>query len=474
MAKRFYGFTWNYPDAEEDHYMIEINSYANTIKYTWVNKDELSFIAFQGERGKENGRLHLQGMVCFKEPHRITGLKKIFFSDIEKNIHWHVWDTRQNCYEYCTKEDTRSDFISWEWGNLDSQGKSHEWETVQTALDTGVNYTTVAQQHFQFYLRHDRALTSYNLNHSKVAERRRNMPVIQPKLYHLYGESGVGKSQTIRMVSAASELTMFEPAIGGANVWWDGAQGSEILFLDDFYGGIKFNQLMNLLDGNSTMQLQTKGGFIDKPHWVVIFMTTNFGLETLYPNVDSGRKKGLTRRFQDFGRSIRIPFALDYKYIWEKKWPENLFGTRPDCIPWPVCDACLAKDIPCDCDSLVIEPGKPTKRVTELVTRNEVSNNTGETSSMKTDTPLASDWNQFTPVFDSNNGFSTSPNWLPPLKKKYPGSMHLSIKDWDRMRKDGFSVYIERDGDAWHYLAKEEDLEKWAKYKDDTWGLYDF
>ncbi len=438
MAKRFWGFTWNYKgNVDVNH---DIDKYFDILEFHWKLYGDFTFIYGQEERGGLTERLHIQGMICLNRPLRLAGLKKLFSNDAEKHINWRVWDTREHAYTYCSKESFEN-CRKYEWGVLNSQGRSHEWEVVQKCLDEGVGMTSIAQEHFNFYLRHNRNLVTYELNHSKVAERWRNQKSEQPKLFHLYGASGVGKSQTVRMIAETSGLAMFEPAIGGANDWWDGALGSELLFLDDFYGGIRFNQLMNLLDGSSTMQLQTKGSFIDKPKWKAIFITSNFALETLYPNVDSGRKRGLIRRFESFGRSVKIPFALDYKYIWEKRWPEGLLGSRPDCIPWPnsVTEIVRSENLPDNSNS---------------VTGNEVPNNTKVTSTT-------------VPVRDPD---ATPPPSKWPVTGRTGIKIFIKIEFFNKMITDGFEAFSERCLDGWKYYCHPWVFEKYVKYQNERWS----
>ncbi len=156
----------------------------------------------------------------------------------------------------------------------------------------------------------------------------------QAVLYHLWGSSGCGKTQTMRKLIRGTGLSFFEPALGGSSVWWDGCEGSEILLLDDFFGAIPFAELMRVLDGLSSPMLQVKGGMVKKPHWKLILMTTNQPLDDLYPRVHNSRTPGLARRFRDFGVSRRVSPPVTYESTQDGWWPGDLLGDKPESIPW--------------------------------------------------------------------------------------------------------------------------------------------
>lgn len=84
-----------------------------------------NFLIYQLEKG-ENGTLHHQGYVNFKQPIALTGLKKLL-----KEAHW---EARKGSHDqakaYCSKDDTRIDG-PWKFGIEPEQGKRSHWRSSQ-------------------------------------------------------------------------------------------------------------------------------------------------------------------------------------------------------------------------------------------------------------------------------------------------------------------------------------------------------
>lgn len=65
----------------------------------------------------------------------------------------------------------------------------------------------------------------------------------------------------------------------------DGYYGQTAILFDDFYGGVKYTQLLKMLDGYP-MQIGKKGGFVQK-RWRTVLFTSNASPMEWY-------KRGLT------------------------------------------------------------------------------------------------------------------------------------------------------------------------------------
>lgn len=58
-----------------------------------------------------------------------------------------------------------------------------------------------------------------------------------------YGETGVGKSHRA-FAEAGDDVYVWVDDNG----WWDGYTGQEVVIINDFRGGIKYNELLQLID----------------------------------------------------------------------------------------------------------------------------------------------------------------------------------------------------------------------------------
>lgn len=73
------------------------------------SESKATYVCGQLEKGEE-GTLHLQFFVNFKNPQRCAALKKI-----DNKIHIEVVKINNGAHDYCMKEDTRVDG-PWEFG----------------------------------------------------------------------------------------------------------------------------------------------------------------------------------------------------------------------------------------------------------------------------------------------------------------------------------------------------------------------
>ncbi len=339
MTSRFFLGTFQCDSEEEVYFMCGLG--ANLVQ----SRPDISYTAGQGEVG-ETGNPHVQFVFGMTKSVRIPAAVRSLGLEW-LGTHLEIPNgTRAVNREYVLappdhvmpsgriKTGDVLEGSQWEAGVIDSQGKAHEWAEVQALLDLGTPIGMVAREHHLFWLKHYRPLSVYDRQYSLEAVRIRALERTQPRLIHLYGTSGYGKSSICRKIIARSGLNAFEPPLGGNSVWWDHCEGSEILFLDDFCGEIRFGELMKILDGPAKPHLQVKGAMVTKPHWKLILMTTNQPLTALYPKVDNIRQRGLPRRFEDFGKSHQIRQAIEYYSASDEWWPENEVGPKPAGIPW--------------------------------------------------------------------------------------------------------------------------------------------
>ncbi len=77
----------------------------NTMTQSRWNDLEIKKFVFQEEKGV-NGTPHLQGVVMFKNPTGLAGLKKI-----HEKIHWEICKNFHASKSYCSKEETRTGMV---------------------------------------------------------------------------------------------------------------------------------------------------------------------------------------------------------------------------------------------------------------------------------------------------------------------------------------------------------------------------
>lgn len=232
-AKRWI-FTLNNPSGTIDADIV-----------TWYEDSSLAdLVVYQHEVG-ESGTPHLQGLVVFKARTRLAGCKR--FLD---TAHWEPMRGQlQQAIDYCTKEDTRDPLYEpITLGHVEScQGRRSDLAEIKEKLDAGAKETEIADEHFGDWVRYHRSFREYK--RMKVTPRD-----FKTEVTIVVGPTGTGKSTYANGVSAPDD-TFFKQN----SQWWDGYDGQETVVLDDFYGWIKYDEMLRLMD-RYPLLVQTKGG----------------------------------------------------------------------------------------------------------------------------------------------------------------------------------------------------------------------
>lgn len=191
----------------------------------------VKFCVWQLEKGAKSGRLHLQVYVMFKEPQRMSALKKI-----HATAKWKPRiGTHDQCYAYHTKEETRVEG-PWEFGDKPQQGKRNDLEVIRKALLTDMSMSEIADNHFGAFLKHSRGFHEYRRLHAKPRS-------TMPKVYVLWGPTNTGKSTYARFL--AGNQAYHKPC---ACEWFTGYDGTSNIIINEFYGWLPFAFMLTLLD----------------------------------------------------------------------------------------------------------------------------------------------------------------------------------------------------------------------------------
>lgn len=245
--------------------------------------DSVKYAVWQLERGTE-GTEHLQGYVEFKNSTTLTAAKKIL-----PRAHWETRrGTQQQAMDYCTKEDTR---VSgpWTFGDLtiSKQGARNDVLALKELIDSGTPEKELYENTAMWKYRSS-ALAYRNLTQS----RRDHIT----RVYICVGPTGCGKTTFCKRVAPNAYWKMRSP---GNNEWWDGYDGHGDVIFDEFYGWIKYDTLLRLID-SSPLTVEVKGGvvqFVAKR----LFITSNREWRDWYSDITVPDKSALERRIREFG-----------------------------------------------------------------------------------------------------------------------------------------------------------------------------
>jgi len=223
-----------------------------------IDDGTLIYATYQLEVGSNNGQLHYQGYIEGARRFRLTqvrnlapGLRRAHFEPRR--------GSRQEAKEYCEKEESRCTSAILECLNLTSwnirtevgtwrtcsQGARNDLLSIKTDLDAGVDEKTIADNHFNQWVRYHKAFREYK--RIKCPNR-----AWQTETHVLYGPTGTGKSKWA--------VEQFPGAYWKQrSQWWDGYDGQSVVVLDEFYGWIPFDLLLRLAD-RYPLLVETKGG----------------------------------------------------------------------------------------------------------------------------------------------------------------------------------------------------------------------
>lgn len=231
---RRFVFTWNnYSDSD----LIKCKDFiTNKCKYG----------IFGEEVAPTTGTRHLQGFCNLIKPMRLSAIKK----SLDNSIHIEKANgSDQQNKDYCGKAGK-----VFEKGNPTRQGQRTDLDTMVAAIQGGLKTTKeVAQVFPTCYIKYYRGIESYlRLVHP--------IPPRETKtwVYYYWGPTGAGKSRRARKeaLETAPESTYYKPR----GLWWDGYHQQENVIIDDFYGWIKYDELLKICD-RYPYKVQVKGGF---------------------------------------------------------------------------------------------------------------------------------------------------------------------------------------------------------------------
>lgn len=199
---------------------------------------------------------------------------------------------QQSNIAYCTKLPRVEPFV--EWGDKMQPGaKPGKNVGIKRALDIikgGGGMKDVLETEGEVFVKNWKGLeVAMNL----LAPKR----TWKTEVFVLYGKAGTGKSWKARHDAGADAWYM--PRSGGTQVWFDGYSGQENVVIEEFYGWIPLQMMLELLD-ETPIRCPIKGGFV---YWKPkkIFITSNANPEIWYANAflkNAEHKVALFRRIE--------------------------------------------------------------------------------------------------------------------------------------------------------------------------------
>jgi len=197
---------------------------------------------------------HLQGAITFMRSYRLSQLSKLF-----PRAHWEIAKV-SDPENYCIKGEILINVQQSE------QGKRSDINGLVADLKRRVPDSELVESHPGLVLRYPRGIAAITSALRAPSDKWFNTTV---EVY--WGPPGSGKSRKCREIDP--DLYSVHPCTEGATVWFDGYCYEPTILFDDYYGGIRYEFLLQLLDGYP-MRVQVKGGFVQRA-WTRVLFTSN-------------------------------------------------------------------------------------------------------------------------------------------------------------------------------------------------------
>ncbi|ADD62475.1 replication-association protein [Human stool-associated circular virus NG13] len=202
--------------------------------------------AIVGEEIGENGTPHLQGFFNLKKKKRLTSLK----AWLNDRAHYEeAKGSDEQNRRYCSK----SGNILISFGSPQKQGQRNDLVLAAELLkESGGNMAAVADLYPSAVIRYGRGLQQY---WQLIGFSARDF---KTEVFVYVGPPGCGKSRAAAELGAASGGKVYYKPRGE---WWDGYNGEATVIIDDFYGWLKYDELLRLCD-RYPHRVPVKGGFV--------------------------------------------------------------------------------------------------------------------------------------------------------------------------------------------------------------------
>lgn len=219
MEQKFRGFTFTDFELNEDR-LKDI-----------FDGNNLRFLAYGKETCPSTKREHLQGFLYFNTPRTLKSVIKIMKPR-------HVEIIRGNFTQnekYCSKEGQYKTF-----GEPPKQGERKDIEELAKDIANGVRVDDIAESNPMLYHMYGRTLNKLE----DLALRKRYRTEMTTGTWY-YGPTGAGKSHV-----AFKDFSPTTHYVWNANDngWWDGYAQQDTVIINDFRGGLAYNDLLTLVD----------------------------------------------------------------------------------------------------------------------------------------------------------------------------------------------------------------------------------
>lgn len=220
--------------------------------------EQCSYLVMGKEVGEEEGTPHIQGYMRFlgKPPRKAEVLGML-----SERLGHQIWLNAAHGSAavnrgYCTKQ---GDFF--EKGECPmGRGSRSDLADFRDAIKAGTSKLELFEEKTEMMARYPKFYEGYKAELQRVAALQQFRDDVVPEVTVIWGDTGAGKTREVFESHDVGDIykTAVQASSGDA-LWWDGYDSQEVILMDDFYGQVRPEYLLNLLDRYPFM-LNVKGG----------------------------------------------------------------------------------------------------------------------------------------------------------------------------------------------------------------------
>jgi len=268
-----------------------------------ISKIQISKIQNSRPIVGESGTHHYQIYLEFDRTRTLAYLKNL---EGLEGCHAEKAHDPIRAYEYCTKDDpTYVQGSRFEWGARVGQGKRADLLGVKRDIEEGASDVQLWDNHFSSMVRYHKSFEVFK----RVKQSPRNFKTI---VIMLIGPSMTGKSTTARLLCHYLGTVYNVPQPKNSGLYWDGYDGQDVIFMDEFNGHFMKPEFFNQLCDAGAMLLPTHGAAGQQMRSKFIVLCTNYHPRYWWKNRNSGQVFQTTRRIDATIRMFRTgpsPYA---------------------------------------------------------------------------------------------------------------------------------------------------------------------
>lgn len=250
---------------------FKLDNYEN-----WKNldNDNIKYMVYQMECCPETGKHHIQGYIELKRKLVMKSVKKLLN---DNTVHLEIRKGKDiEARAYCMKDESRiMDIVEIGEFIANKQGERNDLKVIYDLIKNGASDIELQEANPMLYARYYKSFDRMRNNLISKEKGKFRKVNVECRI----GKAGSGKTKSVYDEFGCENVYRLRKG-NGDNIWFDDYKGEETLLIDDFYGWIKYGQLLELLDGY-ILQLDCKGSYT-YGIWKNVIITSNDMIDKWY------------------------------------------------------------------------------------------------------------------------------------------------------------------------------------------------